>query len=306
MLILMLFLIAILNLCIFQKYLHVKYDPQIKPLPIHVNNGKRPVSCTVPCYWPYRFDSILKNIKIDEIPGLTMLMSMEGEGYYPQLSLKNRNFMHGIASTRFDSDVPVPYFSFSEYSIQTLPPESQIPASLFLANNCNSLSNREKLVKELSQKTKLISPSSCMKNVNIPFEERRNKQKFMSLYTFYLAFENQRINDYITEKLWGAFCAGTIPVYFGAPNIMDHVPYNSIINVDSFNSIDDLAQHMNNILKNSTLKNSYHSWKYKNLPRHFLNKYNISRTHSECRTCLWANEKRKAIKLANDLNGLKM
>jgi Glycosyltransferase family 10 (fucosyltransferase) C-term len=49
-----------------------------------------------------------------------------------------------------------------------------------------------------------------------------------------LALENQQQDDYTTEKIWGALAAGTLPVYWGAPNIKDHVPPHSIIVVDDF------------------------------------------------------------------------
>ena len=89
----------------------------------------------------------------------------------------------------------------------------------------------------------------------------------------YFAFENQRVDDYITEKLWVTFKAGVLPVYFGAPNIKEHVPENSIVHVDDFESHDALVSHLNAILSDEDLYNSYHAWRYKPLPTWFVALY---------------------------------
>ena len=41
------------------------------------------------------------------------------------------------------------------------------------------------------------------------------------------------------SKVYGSLCAGTIPVYLGAPNVAEHVPPNSVIPVpNNFNEAD--------------------------------------------------------------------
>ena len=121
----------------------------------------------------------MKHLTFEEVNGLSMTMSMEGEEYYRELSLSKRTEMHGIGSTRLNSDVPVPYFSFEEYDIQALPPAHQIEAALFLAKNCNSRSGREQLVRELQARGHVVSPSSCLKNKNLPFSDLRDKVSLM-------------------------------------------------------------------------------------------------------------------------------
>jgi hypothetical protein len=34
-----------------------------------------------------------------------------------------------------------------------------------------------------------------------------------------LAFENNNVTDYVTEKIFNVYRAGAVPVYMGAPNI---------------------------------------------------------------------------------------
>lgn len=43
--------------------------------------------------------------------------------------------------------------------------------------------------------------------------------KFISRYKFIISYENSICNDYMTEKIWRTLIVGSVPVYFGAPNI---------------------------------------------------------------------------------------
>jgi hypothetical protein len=256
---------------------------------IHISGGRRRVGCDVPCYWPEHSHGILRRLRIDELD-TELLMSMEGEVYYPALRLQHRNAHRAIASTRFDSDIPMPYFSFAEYSIQAapMPFDAVTKAALFVARNCHSRSGREAFVRALTEVVRVDAPSACLHNVDLPAALRRDKHRMMRSYAFYLAFENQRVDDYVTEKLWGALAAGTIPVYLGAPNVAAHVPNGSIVHADDFATPRALGEHLRRVLADRALFDSYHAWRRKPLPAWFLRKYNFTRTHSECRTCQWA------------------
>jgi hypothetical protein len=50
--------------------------------------------------------------------------------------------------------------------------------------------------------------------------------------------ENSKNNNYITEKILHGFTANTIPVYWGANNILDYFNEDRFINVKSFNESD--------------------------------------------------------------------
>jgi hypothetical protein len=51
-------------------------------------------------------------------------------------------------------------------------------------------------------------------------------------YKFYLAAENSREPDYVTEKLWQGLRAGAVPVYLGAPNVRLYLPEGAAVFVD--------------------------------------------------------------------------
>ena len=255
----------------------------------------RDVPCDVPCKWSPRGGILITAHVLDMPPPNDILISMEGESYYPSLKLGSKHA--AMSTTRFDSDIPMPYFSWAENNIQTAPVpfEDTHKAAVFIANNCHSHSNREQLVKDLLARMPVESVSGCLNNKKLPADEKRDKTALMRRYALYLAFENQRVDDYITEKLWGALDAGVLPVYFGAPNIKEHVPVHSIVSVDDFPNRDALAVHLVDILSNKTLYDSYHAWRRKPLPEWFVRKYNFTHVHSECRTCRWADAKRRGL-----------
>ena len=135
-------------------------------------------------------------------------------------------------TTSFQSEIPRTYLSsnFSELSQNQVLFSEGIKGALFLAKNCASKNNRESVVKQLSKSFRVDSLSSCLKNANAPPGSNiKDKKSVMPQYLFYLAFENQNTDDYITEKLWGSLQSGTIPVYLGAPDIKDHIPFNGVI-----------------------------------------------------------------------------
>ena len=48
-------------------------------------------------------------------------------------------------------------------------------------------------------------------------------------------YRSRQVDDYVTEKIWESYLAGSIPVYSGAPNVMDYVPgAHTFIRADDF------------------------------------------------------------------------
>lgn len=68
----------------------------------------------------------------------------------------------------------------------------------------------------------------------------QSKSEVMSQYMFSLCFENMEMKGYITEKIFDCFYSGTIPIYFGAKDIIDLVPKDAYIDFREFNSWEEL------------------------------------------------------------------
>lgn len=64
-----------------------------------------------------------------------------------------------------------------------------------------------------------------------------NRELFAN-FKFVIAFENKQIQGYVTEKLVNPFLAGSIPIYFGAPDVNKHFNPKRFINVNNFANFD--------------------------------------------------------------------
>ena len=70
------------------------------------------------------------------------------------------------------------------------------------------------------------------------------KTPVLSRYTFALCFENQVLNGWITEKIFDCFRAGTVPVYWGAPDIGAYVPSDCYIDMTRFGGYAELREFL--------------------------------------------------------------
>ena len=281
----------------------------IRAVHVLTSNGgvDRPVPCDVPCVWRGNPSGNVWIVRAADLrPPNTILMSMEGPHYYPQLRKVGKHL--ALATTSFSSAIPMPYFNW-DWTMYLQPPTRDIwatrinapavsehsrPRILFMAHNCNSLNNREQLVSMLQNAGLVDSISDCMNNVEVPPEKRRDKHKWMQKYMFYASFENGCETDYVTEKMWGALAAGTLPIYYGAPNIAEHAPAGSYILLKGPHDVPRVVSLVRSLMKNRTAYMEYHAWRNKPLPEWFKNKYDLAHVHSECRTCRYIKQVQKA------------
>ncbi|CAM8973161.1 unnamed protein product [Rhodiola kirilowii] len=83
----------------------------------------------------------------------------------------------------------------------------------------------------------------------------------MSHYKFVLAIENTYTESYVTEKLFYALDSGAVPIYFGAPNVLDFVPPNSIIDGTKFATVNELASYVKDLANDPVAYAGYHAWR---------------------------------------------
>jgi hypothetical protein len=78
-----------------------------------------------------------------------------------------------------------------------------------------------------------------------------SKKEIFQKYKFSICYENAKdFPGYITEKIFDCFIAGCIPVYYGAPNILKHIPANTFIDKRNFKTYDELYKYIKNIPQN--------------------------------------------------------
>lgn len=68
-----------------------------------------------------------------------------------------------------------------------------------------------------------------------------DKKDTLKNYKFTLCFENTKgVRGYITEKIFDCFSAGSVPIYYGAPNIDKYIPKECYVDFRDFETYDVL------------------------------------------------------------------
>ena len=141
---------------------------------------------------------------------------------------------------------------------------------MYIHSDCEVPSDRDTYAEELMKYVKVDSYGKCVHNKDLP-EHLRDPVggmdspdliKIQGQYKFVLAFENAIADDYITEKLWRTFKAGSVPVYKGSPTVLDWVPSDdSVILVDDFSSPEELSKYLIHLDNNDDEYEQYLSYK---------------------------------------------
>lgn len=71
-----------------------------------------------------------------------------------------------------------------------------------------------------------------------------SKSQVLGKYKFAICFENSVLKGWITEKIFDCFFAGTVPVYWGAPDIQDHIPADCFIDMRQFKNYAELKDRL--------------------------------------------------------------
>ncbi len=86
---------------------------------------------------------------------------------------------------------------------------------------------------------------------------RTEKLEVIKHYKFTIAFENERSNNYVTEKIFQPLLVKSIPIYWGAPNVSDYFNPKCFIDVTRFDTFDDAIKEIIRIDNDDELYNTY-------------------------------------------------
>lgn len=67
-----------------------------------------------------------------------------------------------------------------------------------------------------------------------------SKFEVLQNYEFCLCFENMWMNGYITEKIFDCLYAGTIPLYMGAPDVLNYIPEDVFVDCRKYSTWTDM------------------------------------------------------------------
>ncbi|MCF2626455.1 hypothetical protein I6E36_00025 [Fusobacterium mortiferum] len=109
----------------------------------------------------------------------------------------------------------------------------------FIYSNNKADKEKEEFYKLLSQYKKIDSGGRYLNNIGEPVKD---KFLFQQQYKFSIAFENTSSKGYTTEKLIEAKAAGTIPIYWGNPEIAKEFNTKSFINCHEYENFDEVIE----------------------------------------------------------------
>jgi hypothetical protein len=123
-----------------------------------------------------------------------------------------------------------------------------------LINNWDPSGNRKEVHDILMAKNHVDCYGSLFNNTGGKMGGTQStKCELLKDYKFSIAFENLKHSGYNTEKIIQPIEAGCIPVYWGGERVRDYFNPKSYINVDDFNSMEEVVDEMLRIDSNDEL-----------------------------------------------------
>lgn len=230
---------------------------------------------------------------------------MEAENEYPWFRLPEiRENFDLMMSYRQDADVVYPFYrhEYVELLSQKVSTDHKQNKCCMSASGRMHSGGRLQYLKELQKHTgiNLYGMFSNSKHLqsNREIDDRPN---IFREYKFVISFEDAIDTDYVTEKFFDPLIAGSVPVYFGAPNIDDFAPGdNSFVNIRNYKNPKALAQFINSCYEDEQLYAQFFEWKNRPLRQSFLQKAEVQKEHPFVRLCRIVDEKRMSQKHADD------
>ena len=230
-------------------------------------------------------------VRVRKYPGqLWVAWSQESKVNYPRLA--NPVYLRQfdlIMTYEQHADVWTPYLprlhDWSSMLARPVPEKTEAAPLVMFQSADVDQSGRTELVTELFRYVRIDSYGSLFRNRRLagPDTGHNSKLNTVARYHFCLALENSIAPDYVTEKIFDALRAGSVPVYLGAPNVRDFVPQASFIDVNAHGGSRGLARYLNHLAASPDEYASYHAWRKQPLPPALLSRIASVETEAFCR-----------------------
>jgi alpha(1,3/1,4) fucosyltransferase len=137
-------------------------------------------------------------------------------------------------------------------------PQKQKFCAFFTTYANRKVRTRTEFFQKLSRRKRVDSAGKALNNIgyNVPFTLQA-KQDFLRPYKFYMAFENDAVPGYVTEKLVEGMRARCIPIYYGSQRVAEDFNPKSFLNYHDFPSEEALIERILEIDQNEELYRQY-------------------------------------------------
>lgn len=214
-------------------------------------------------------------------------------------NLGDENYFYNLTMTyRLDSDIVFPYRYFREIkSLQIVAPnlkpnwlepnktysnekllekfEGKTKTAALFVSECNTLSSRENLVRDIQMHLKVDVYGKCGNLTCIRYSPECDAI-LNNDYKFYFSFENALCKDYVTEKVYDQMENNIIPVVFGGANYGKFLPPHSYVDVETFSNVRSLVEFLEWLGSSPQEYVKYFWWK---------EHYELTFVHPYCKLC---------------------
>jgi hypothetical protein len=84
----------------------------------------------------------------------------------------------------------------------------------------------------------------CSKKGQVPKGSHPHNHKEFSKYKFVIAFESAKHSGYVSEKMTNALISGSVPIYWGADDVVEHFNPQRFVNLSTFASAAECVSHV--------------------------------------------------------------
>ncbi|KAH7718069.1 alpha1,3-fucosyltransferase [Aphelenchoides avenae] len=156
------------------------------------------------------------------------------------------------------------------YSKEEIIQQKKVRGAVWFVSNCNTASGRERALSALSRHGLESFESTSLANVlaksTLNFMPRGSIcDGVFGQYYFYVAAENSICQDYITEKYWGRVRYPSVPIVMRRYIYVRHLPPNSFIAMDDFESPSAMAARLTYLMDNPDEYMMYFAWRKQGL-----------------------------------------
>lgn len=201
-----------------------------------------------------------------EITGKPKTLFVSGENRFPDLNL----YDYSISCHDFDfghRNFMLPYYMLEDnlnfrnmmelresskkyLKEKEIDPFQRRYTGALVSNDFCADPERRQLLEYLICKTYLQSSGMTCNTTGKTIPKTSTNTEFFRDYSFGAAFENSKVDDYVTEKIVNVFAAYSIPIYYGTDTVSGYFPQEYFINASECENNEDLIKELDYLRKN--------------------------------------------------------
>jgi hypothetical protein len=187
--------------------------------------------------------------RIERLPGKTYLF-WSGENIIPNMDWCDYAISHVYSDNPRHLRLPYWIMALHGYGVgleRIRYFNAEIGTEETPARSCNFLYShsvpfRENFVRELSAFIDIVCPGLSLNNTDEKISSNFfDKLRFVGQFKFTIAFENSSDPGYTTEKIIDPLLAGSVPIYWGNPRVLEEFDRGCLILADDFPDISELG-----------------------------------------------------------------